>query len=113
MQVPAREQTGSRCQLEEELQVADPSHGAEARELNELLVQFEDIFEGPSELPPHRSYDHQIILKEGTVPMNVKPYRYPVFQKNEIEKLIQEMLQSGVIRHSTSPFSSPVVLVKK
>ncbi|XP_071924436.1 uncharacterized protein [Coffea arabica] len=113
VQIPAREQTGSLCQLEEELQVANPSHGSEARELNELLMQFKDIFEEPSELPPHRGHDHQIILKEGTVPVNLRPYRYHVFQKNEIEKLIQEMLQSGVIRHSTSPFSSPVVLVKK
>ncbi|RWR84947.1 Ty3/gypsy retrotransposon protein [Cinnamomum micranthum f. kanehirae] len=78
-----------------------------------LLEDFDDIFLEPQGLSPNRTHDHAIPLIEGTPPVNVKPYRYPFFQKSEIEKIISEMLKDGIIRPTTSPFSSPVLLVKK
>lgn len=41
------------------------------------------------------------------------PYRYPNYQKTKIEKLVDNMLRSGIIRPSVSPYSSPIILVKK
>jgi len=49
----------------------------------------------------------------GAQPPNVCPYRYPFTQKNEIEKIIKELLEVGVIHPSISPYSSPVVMVLK
>ncbi|GKD26274.1 hypothetical protein Tco_1232488 [Tanacetum coccineum] len=38
---------------------------------------------------------------------------YPPTQKDIIETMVRELLDSGVIRQSNSPFSSPIVMVKK
>lgn len=46
-------------------------------------------------------------------PINVRLYRYPYLQKNEIETQVNEMLIVGLIRPSNSPYSSPVIVVKK
>ena len=64
-------------------------------------------------LPPRRSQDHRIPLLPGSGPVSVKPYRYPHYQKQEIEKMVDDMLGQVVIQVSRSPYSSPVLLVKK
>ena len=64
-------------------------------------------------LPPKRTHDHQIPLEPNTKPVSVRPYRYPYYQKNEIEKMVKELLHARLIRPSSSHFSSPVLLVKK
>ena len=78
-----------------------------------VLEQFGSIFEVPCELPPARGHEHAINLKAGSNPVSVRPYRYPQHQKDEIERLIAEMLAAGIIKPSTSAYSSPVLLVKK
>ncbi|PHT56849.1 hypothetical protein CQW23_05335 [Capsicum baccatum] len=82
-------------------------------DLTPLLDQYNDLFEVPKGLPLAKEQDHKITFQEGTSPINIRPYRYPIIQKDEIEKMVDEMLELGVIRHSTSPFSSPIVMVKK
>ena len=82
-------------------------------EVEELLGSFEDVFVEPKGLPPNRSHDNSITLKSDDQPVYMRPYRYPYFLKEEIEKTVEELLLSGVIRPSQSPFSSPVLLVRK
>lgn len=45
--------------------------------------------------------------------MNVRTYKYAHIQKNEIQRLVNERLQLGIIRPSNSSFFSPVLLAKK
>lgn len=82
-------------------------------ELQQLLAEYADVFEVPKELSTHISLDHKIQLKASDVSVNVRPYRYPPAQKDTIESMIKELLESGVIRPINSPFSSPIVMVKK
>ena len=81
--------------------------------LSDLLAQFPKVFEVPIGLPPIHGYEHQIVLKDGTLPVHERPYRYPYFRKSEIEKIVNELLELGLIQPSQSPFSSPVLLVRK
>ena len=83
------------------------------KQLEEVLRECQEVFEENKKLPPSRGVDHKIPLKEGIGVVNVRPYRYPYVMKAEIEKQVQEMLRAGIIRPSNSPFSSPVILVKK
>jgi hypothetical protein len=45
--------------------------------------------------------------------VNIRPYRHPPVQKDAIEVMVRELLNSGVIKPSQSPFASPIVMVKK
>ncbi|GJX89623.1 putative mitochondrial protein [Tanacetum coccineum] len=82
-------------------------------EVEQVLTQFDEVFKVPKDLPPQRSHDHQIPLMPNTPPINVRPYRHPPNQKDAIEGMVKELMDSGVIRASQSPFSSPIVMVKK
>ncbi|KAJ4816839.1 polyprotein [Rhynchospora pubera] len=80
---------------------------------DEILAKFSEVFQEPSALPPIRAVDHQIPLMPDAQPMSQRPYRYSYFQKLEIEKIIEGLLTNKFIQPSSSPFASPILLVKK
>ncbi|GJX95417.1 retrotransposon-related protein, partial [Tanacetum coccineum] len=82
-------------------------------DLSALLSQFSMLFQAPQGLPPPRSIEHAINLVAGRGPICVRPYRYPHLHKDEIQRQVEEMLCTGIIRVSQSAYSSPVILVKK
>ena len=90
-----------------------PEHAVIPTIVHPLLQEFQELFSEPTELPPKRTCDHHIPLIEGAKPVNLRPYRYKPALKDEIEKQVTEMLKTGVIQPSHSPFSSPALLVKK
>ncbi|KAJ1699965.1 hypothetical protein LUZ63_008477 [Rhynchospora breviuscula] len=87
--------------------------GAIHSKLKKVIEEYSSVFEEPMGLPPKRGVDHNIPLLPEAQPINLRPYRYSYFQKLEIEKIIEELMKHSVIQHSTSPYASPVLLVKK
>jgi hypothetical protein len=90
---------------------SEPSHIPSSVEA--LLQKYANIFSESLTLPPHRECDHSIPLKEGSKPPNTRPYNVPFKQKDEVEKLMKALLQDAIIRPSSSPYSSPAILVRK
>lgn len=110
----------SHCSLVQVLHIsvadsASPQHTESVipQEVQSLLDQYTHLFQLPTELPPRRACDHSIPLLPGAQPVSVRPYRYSPALKTEIETQVEEMLKAGLIHHSTSAFSSPVLLVRK
>ena len=88
----------------------------EATTLGDILVvcEFLDVFldELPG-LPPDRDVEFKIELVLGTAPISRRPHRMP---PNELAKLkiqLQELLDKGHIRLSSSPWGCPALFVKK
>jgi hypothetical protein len=62
--------------------------------INNHFKVFEEM---PKGLPLARDHNHAIHLQPGSLPPNIRPYKYPYAQKSEIERMIQEMLEADTI----------------
>ncbi|XP_073017749.1 uncharacterized protein [Primulina eburnea] len=54
----------------EEMEVIDKEEDVEA--MNNILAEYEGVFQEPSELPPCRRQDHAICIKEGCGPVSIR-----------------------------------------
>ena len=81
--------------------------------IDQLLDEFEDVFQDPPGLPPMRSVAHVAPLIPGSRPPYRRNYRMTEDERAELKKQISELLAKGLIRPSVSPFGSPVIFVRK
>nr|GEW51067.1 putative reverse transcriptase domain-containing protein [Tanacetum cinerariifolium] len=71
------------------------------------------IYEELSGIPPERQVEFRIDLITESTPIDKTPYRLAPFEMQEIMKQLQEVLDKGFIRPSSSPRGAPVLFVKK
>ncbi|KAF5789771.1 putative nucleotidyltransferase, Ribonuclease H [Helianthus annuus] len=64
-------------------------------------------------LPPSCDIDFRIDLIPGANPVAKAPYRLAPSEMRELSNQLQELLEKGFIRPSTSPWGAPVLFVKK
>ena len=80
------------------------------RSLLKTLLSFPDVFDNSLGHTP------VIVHNIGTgasSPIRQQPRRLPYHQRAEVEKQVHDMLAQGAIQPSTSPWSSPIVLINK
>ncbi|UYV81700.1 hypothetical protein LAZ67_20002038, partial [Cordylochernes scorpioides] len=83
------------------------------KKLEHLLCQYEDVFAtSPKDVGRTNVTQHRIDTG-GATPVKQLPRRLPMTRRDEVAKLIEEMAEQNVIEPSSSPWASPVVLVKK
>ena len=83
-------------------------------DLPRVVCKCEDVF--PDELPglpPQRVVDFSIELHSGTSPISMTPHKMAPVELQELRVQLQELLDKGFIRPSTSPWGAPVLFAKK
>jgi hypothetical protein len=76
--------------------------------------EFPDVFpEDLPGLPPERDVEFVIELKLGTAPISRRSYRMPPNELAELKTQLQDLLEKGFIRPSSSPWGCPAIFVKK
>jgi len=82
------------------------------QQLDELLAEYQDLFD--TEVPGKTDIIQHEINLETTKPIALKPYyRRSPLEKEFIQDEIDKMLRQGIIKPSDSPWTAPVVVVKK
>ena len=79
-----------------------------------VVCEYEDVFlDELSGLPPQRVVDFCIELHRGTSPISMTPHRMAPVELQELRVQLQELLDKGFIRSSTSPWGAPILFEKK
>ncbi|CAI7747995.1 unnamed protein product [Closterium sp. NIES-53] len=83
--------------------------------IQKLLEEFEDVLPDdlPDQLPSYRTHQHEIIEEPGSKPTFRAPYRLSPTELADMKKQIEYLLDKGLIRPSTSPYSAPVLFTPK
>src|SRR3954470_21770057 len=98
--------------------IKDEQHAKELltnnNKIQDLLKEYQDIF--PDDLPglpPYRSIDHTIELVDGAKPPHRSIYALSQEELQILKKILQELLDLGLIQPSKSPYGAPILFVKK
>jgi hypothetical protein len=79
-----------------------------------VVCEFSDVFpEDLPGLPSERDMEFVIELKPGTTPISRRSYRMPPNELAELKTQLQDLLEKGFIRPSSSPWGCPAIFVKK
>jgi transposase InsO family protein len=81
--------------------------------LNELLTDYSDVFSPPVVGEHSTAVPECIQLQANSVPPNRPAFRLSLPERQEIEKQVAELLESGRIEPSSSPYGAPVLFVPK
>lgn len=108
----SRENEGNVCHTQGGKSDFDVSHLScnQAEALLGVLAQFPDVFS--ERLGVTHKISYEIRLSDYT-PVRQSPYRLSPPKMREMRKVINKLLEDGVIRPSVSPYASPIFLVPK
>lgn len=92
----------------ESQETACPKHSRILQKFHKIFV--EDL---PDGLPPKRAVDHEIKLKEDTIPPRRPSFQLSPAELKATKEYITKHLKSGKLRPSKSPYGAPLFFVRQ
>jgi hypothetical protein len=83
------------------------------KQVDRIMEEYKDIFSSPTGVPTHCQVKHPIDITPDAPLPNGPVYHYLLMENDEIKRQIQELLQKGHIRPSSSPSGISIVPVQK
>jgi hypothetical protein len=96
--------------------IASALHHTTAQNLEDIPVacEFLDVFpEDLPGMPPDQDVEFIIELQPSTTPISRRPYKMTPKELAELKVQLNELLDKGYIRPSSSPWGCPALFVKK
>ncbi|XP_064292537.1 uncharacterized protein LOC135309870, partial [Plodia interpunctella] len=81
--------------------------------LQKLLSKFKDCFSSGLKDIGFTTAGEMIIELNDTEPVVYRPYRLSHSERSMVRDMVQEMIDAGIVQESSSPYASPIVLVRK
>jgi hypothetical protein len=103
-------------QLSSPLSTTPSLYHATAQKLEDIRVacEFSDVFlEDLPDMPPDQDVEFTIELQPSTSPISRRPYKMTPKELAELKVQLNELMDKGFIRPSSSPWGCPALFVKK
>lgn len=98
---------------ESTLNIGDGINDVDKNKLKLLLEEYKDCFSNSLKDLGFTTETEMVIHLEDSEPVVYRPYRLAFTERQHVRDMVQEMLDSGIVRESSSSFASPIVLVNK
>ncbi|UYV70147.1 hypothetical protein LAZ67_7001968, partial [Cordylochernes scorpioides] len=92
--------------------ISDDLSEEQQSQILSILKRYDKIFDKNNEPVKQTSVTKHKIETGNHQPIKHRPYRVSPTERQAIQTEVDKMLDAGIIRHSESPWSSPVILVK-
>lgn len=93
-----------------DVQISPHLDDNQREEVNSLLREYEEVLTDMPGLTNLGKHDIKLVNKE---PIKSKPYPLPHALRGKVKEEVQKMIDGGIVESSSSPYASPVVMVKK
>ncbi|GFW42577.1 retrovirus-related Pol polyprotein from transposon 297 [Trichonephila clavipes] len=107
------QQETSESQMNCSLMMSPELSDEQRNKLSELLRKFSGLFTKTDKSTAAKTNVKHRIFTGDHAPINQRAYRVSPTERRIIHEEVQKMLDEGIVQPSESPWSSPVVLVRK